>query len=372
MAPPMLSEDIYRFLWDGHLITQGINPHDFTPNELMNGDFHPTFEMRQLYPKITELSKANYSCYPFVTEIISAMAAFCSKNITLQIIVLKLLFLGIGISGFQSLKLIAQKLKFENKQIWLFLAHPLLIIEGLANLHFEWIMVALLIITLRFLIHEKWVIAAIFLGLAVQVKLIPLILLPFLLPYFGWKKMIYISSVAGCVVILTTLTFVHPNNAEHFFSALALYYSRFEFNSSLYQLYLAFGKWKYGFYPINHFGMYLSRYALMLMLLLAWFRLDWKDWKTTFRRITWAFLIYYLFASTVHPWYILIPLLFGILAQYTFVIWWAFLVWMSYLFYDIHMMQHASAIKHMEYILLLVAFWKEAKQGISNILFEKT
>ncbi|MGI9593259.1 MAG: mannosyltransferase, partial [Patiriisocius sp.] len=36
-AIPNLSQDFYRFIWDGRLLVLGINPYIFTPEQLANG-----------------------------------------------------------------------------------------------------------------------------------------------------------------------------------------------------------------------------------------------------------------------------------------------------------------------------------------------
>src|SRR5690554_4585748 len=35
-AIPNLSQDFYRFIWDGHLMAQGVNPYMFTPKMFFN------------------------------------------------------------------------------------------------------------------------------------------------------------------------------------------------------------------------------------------------------------------------------------------------------------------------------------------------
>ena len=37
-AYPWLSEDFYRFIWDGFVIGENINPYEYTPSELMNNE----------------------------------------------------------------------------------------------------------------------------------------------------------------------------------------------------------------------------------------------------------------------------------------------------------------------------------------------
>ena len=34
-ATPLLSDDYFRYLWDGHLVTQGINPYNQTPTQVI-------------------------------------------------------------------------------------------------------------------------------------------------------------------------------------------------------------------------------------------------------------------------------------------------------------------------------------------------
>mgnify|MGYP007000099231 CR=1 len=35
-AYPWLSDDFYRFIWDGLVIGENINPYEYTPSELIN------------------------------------------------------------------------------------------------------------------------------------------------------------------------------------------------------------------------------------------------------------------------------------------------------------------------------------------------
>ena len=57
---PALSDDIYRFLWDGRLYQSGINPFDFKPSEIIAHSTDPY--LQQLYPYLN--SPDYYSVYP--------------------------------------------------------------------------------------------------------------------------------------------------------------------------------------------------------------------------------------------------------------------------------------------------------------------
>ena len=38
---PNLSQDFYRFIWDGRLVFKGVSPYLFTPENFLNGDHKP-------------------------------------------------------------------------------------------------------------------------------------------------------------------------------------------------------------------------------------------------------------------------------------------------------------------------------------------
>ncbi len=367
-SPPMLSNDIYRFLWDGKLIAEGINPHDFKPIELINSSKFGASEWHELYKKMGELSQMNYSCYPFVTEVYSALPAFITDSITFQILILKILFLISGWFAIRSFELIIQELKLFSEIKWQFLLHPLLLIEGLGNLHFEWIMVSFIIIGIRYAMFEKFSLAGLFIGLAIQVKLIPFIILPFFVPVVGWKRSIQIGTIALVVFGLSSMIFIHPSNIKHVLASLQLYYGRFEFNSSIYDLYIQFGYWKYHFYPIHSYSLVLTKIAACFILVAAWFRLDWSDWRTFFKRLSWAFLVYYALSTTIHPWYLIVPILFSVLAGYRIHIWWGLLIFLSYFSYQMENETYFVWIKGIEYLFLSVVVWQTFRKEIVQFI----
>ena len=56
---PKLSDDIYRFCWDGQLLHLGINPFTYLPDDLQ----HENAFLAQLYPSLN--SKSYYSIYSY-------------------------------------------------------------------------------------------------------------------------------------------------------------------------------------------------------------------------------------------------------------------------------------------------------------------
>jgi alpha-1,6-mannosyltransferase len=58
-----LSSDFYRFIWDGEMLTKGINPYDFLPNEVMQlPSFQNDSYFQALHQGMGPLSARHYSC----------------------------------------------------------------------------------------------------------------------------------------------------------------------------------------------------------------------------------------------------------------------------------------------------------------------
>ena len=71
-ATPNLSEDFYRFIWDGALILEGVNPYEFTPEELAAGGYQALGDSG-IYNGISTLSKGLHSNYPPLNQLFFAL-----------------------------------------------------------------------------------------------------------------------------------------------------------------------------------------------------------------------------------------------------------------------------------------------------------
>jgi len=63
-AIPNLSQDFYRFIWDGRVLLNGISPYRFTPSALINQSGVSIYESGFLIDKMGSLSAIHYSNYP--------------------------------------------------------------------------------------------------------------------------------------------------------------------------------------------------------------------------------------------------------------------------------------------------------------------
>ena len=179
VSTPFLSQDFYRFIWDGHMLISGINPYNFTPTEVLNQNIF-TFPNRQLlYDGMGGLSASHFTNYPPFNQLFFALAsAIGGKSVLLSIVVLRLTILAaeIGVIWI-GLKLL-KHLKLNSKNILLYALNPLVVIELSGNLHFEGVMLFLILCCVYCIARYKTVLGASFLALAVMTKLIPLLLVP--------------------------------------------------------------------------------------------------------------------------------------------------------------------------------------------------
>ena len=330
---PTLSPDFYRFLWDGELTTLGIHPYAFTPNEIIEqGLIEGNSYMHDLYANITDLSKKHYSPYPTINQVYFIVPAWITDSIFPALIIMRLMILLTLMIGYRFLKKILIKTGIPIVNVVLLLFNPFLIIEVMDNLHFEGVMMAWLIIGLYYLIIKKWVLGSLFWGVAIAVKLTPLILLPTFLRYFKIKRSILLYVLIVTLSTLLTMIMLWPEYAGNVLRSIRLYFNNFEFNASVLEII----KWcvdpftEYSPTPIA--GPITVLLGTISIFFIAWWR-PINTVKELLSRFMWLYVVYLIFATTVHPWYIILPLVFSIFSSNKGVLAWSFLIMLSYGFY---------------------------------------
>ncbi len=332
---PELSNDFYRFIWDGELLLRGINPFAHTPNDLISQSaFLGDQYYRELYHGMGNLSASNYSCYPVVNQLFFLIGSLFSNSVTINVIILKVLIVLADIGAcLVGVKILKHLNLSESKIGWYFI-NPFILLEFTGNLHFEGVMIFFILLSIYFTLKDKWFIAAIFLGLAVHVKLIPLLFIPFFFKKLKFRKSLGFTALSALIVLLVGQVLINSHNFDNFMASVQLYFDNFQFNASIFnwvnQIYSDYIGWEDATQLV---GPVMARISFCLIVLLGLLKAYHKS-NDFIIAILFALVIYYAFATTVHPWYISLILIFSIFTSYNFGILWSGLIMFSYLAYS--------------------------------------
>ncbi|MDC1265585.1 glycosyltransferase 87 family protein [Flavobacteriaceae bacterium] len=359
-AIPNLSQDFYRFIWDGRLILSGLNPYLTTPNDLLfsQPDLFP--QMKTLFDGMGPLSAGHYSNYPPIHQLPFIIAAILSKHSILgSVLVLRLLLIGADLGILFFGKKLLRKLQLPTRNIYWFILNPLVIIELTGNLHFEGLMLFFFVMALYYIHTKKWHLAALTMALSIAVKLVPILSLPLFLNKLGWKKSIRFYLSIGIVFTLLFLPFLGENFIENYSATIGLWFSKFEFNASIYY-FLEWGlEATYNLELIHSMGIIV----VSVLGLQISYQLIQNKTKTTALILTilWVLSGYYFISTTVHPWYIISLLLLSIFTNYTFARVWSYSLIFSYFAYSQFNVCENSFILCLEYIPVFFVFARELK-----------
>lgn len=356
LAIPQWSEDYARFLWDGEVLRMEENPYTETPRQFLeNHQLESTAILDQLFPLLN--SPDYFSVYPPLNQGVFWLAATASgAQIAKGIISLRLLLLLGEIAVFMVLIRLLTFFQLPQKLLWLYWLNPLVILEITGNLHFEGLVLLFLLGSVLALAKKQLPTSAGFWGLAVGMKLVPLILLPSLVFFKGIRgnRAFWLS---GAVTLLLSFVWLLMGSSWiNFLQSLRLYQGKFEFNASVYYLLREIGFWIQGYNTIATLTKVLSVLTLGLVIFFSW-----KRKPTTALELVdlWVliYLIYLILQPVVHPWY-LIPA-FGLsllTGRNTFLIW-SFAAIFSYQAYANEPVVESPIFLTLEYLLVLAGIY---------------
>jgi hypothetical protein len=315
---PALSDDFYRFLWDGHLILEGINPYQSIPEEIREAVGKPI-----LYEGLN--SPGYYTIYPPLNQLIFVLGAG-SEHLLTSVNMIRLVLLIADLGAWWMIRKLSNS---RSLPLWYFL-NPAVVLEFTGNLHFEGLVVFFLLWGLYLLQKGQFWKAGLSLGGAIGVKLLPLILLPFLGWKFRWRSGILLVTISITVALFLLLPMIFSWSQP--LSSFKLYFQSFEFNASFYYLFREIGFWTHGYNLIQQLGPQLALFTGMAILTFS----VWAAYQKVATGLSLAlvYLIYLSFATTVHPWYVLPLIPLGLMSGYYFPIVWSFTALFSYLGYQ--------------------------------------
>lgn len=343
-AEPNLSQDFYRFIWDGELIKNGINPYLYTPNELIeNAKLNVTPSAVEvpnskiLFEGMGSLSAKHYSNYPPVNQLIFVIATFFGMNTVMgSIISMRVIILLADVGVLYFGRKLLQKLNLSNHTVFWYFLNPLVIIELTGNLHFEGVMLFFFVWAMYLISMDKWKTAAPIYAASIMLKLVPILFLPLFVKYFRFKKSILFYTLIGLSCLALLLPFFTAEFANHYMETVKLWFSNFEFNASIYNaikqlavVQLEAKPWEL----VKTYGKIVPPMVLVASLALTFLRKN-QQLNLLFVSMLCLLAFYYFMSTTVHPWYLIFLLGLGMFTDYRFVLVWSATVVLSYFAYS--------------------------------------
>jgi len=310
LGPPALSDDVYRYVWDGRVQLHGIHPYRYSPDDPALAPLRDEVwerinhrELETIYPPLS------------------------------QMWFLALSGVGAGVRGFKlaaglldfgvvlALSFLLRTLALPQDRLVLYAWNPLAVIETAGSGHHEPLGIALAILAAAWMVAGRPAASALALAGGVHVKLLPAVLVPGYARRWSWTAIVAFTAATMVVALPYALT-------GPALGAGALHYAgRWERNGFLFAGILGAYEWldptpwlKHGIDVLKEWGPaalpwdwlyrhvwppHLAR-ATAAALALAWIAA--VSLRKTIDPARETFLVFggaLLLAPTLHPWYVL-------------------------------------------------------------------
>ncbi|MBI3606896.1 MAG: hypothetical protein HY207_02900 [Nitrospirae bacterium] len=212
---PTLSDDVYRYVWDGRVFAAGINPYQYPPD-------HPAL----IKLRTEEFSNINHkeleTIYPPLFQLASLGAVLVSPTVRSVKTVAVLFDLGTAVLLCLMLRARGRPPSASLLYAW----NPLVLVEYAHSGHLDSLPVFLLVLGLWLLSDRRKLLGAASLACSALAKYFSV----FLLPYVLWRRE-YRAPAAVFLVIVGVGYAAFLGAGDTLFSSLRLYAATWEFNS---------------------------------------------------------------------------------------------------------------------------------------------
>ena len=323
---PTLSDDVYRYIWDGHLLNQGVNPYALPVNSTSLDMFD--IPLRSLVnhswmasPYLPSDQILFFTVYRIAPD---SVLAFQIAAIAFDLL-----------TGWLVMDIL-KRLKLPLRWVLIYLWSPLIIVEFAHGAHIDSWMISLVMASFWLLVkvhpgsHNERNLktgSVLTMSAATLTKIVPVILVPVFFRRWGWRRLVLFGGFTLIVAALFSIGagwgLFGSLDGRGLFGAIRIYASFWNHNSSLYHwLEVAITGYQAGgavpVEPPYQQGILLAKLitaglAGLVVLLTGWWawRIDdpqKADHETRslglLRLAIFPISAYLLLTPTVHPWYV--------------------------------------------------------------------
>ena len=200
LAPPYLSDDINRYVWDGRVEGAGINPYRYVP-----ADPHlAALRDQTIFPHINRSDYAP-TIYPPVAEYVF----FLGTRLRASLTAMKATLLAFELAGVLLLLRLLRDSRLPRERILIYAWHPLPLWEFAGSGHVDAAIVTFVVLALWARRREVTWLTGSALAAAALVKFFPAVLFPALYRRWDWKMPV----AAAATAIIAYLPFIGAGSA---------------------------------------------------------------------------------------------------------------------------------------------------------------
>ena len=219
-AAPLVSDDVYRYVWDGRVQQHGLNPLEAVPADSALAHLHTDLTRR-----IDPTSEVLPSIYPplaqrfffGVTSVHESVLAMAAAALVCDLLIVGLIWRWLAATG---------------RSPWWVLAyawHPLVALEGAGGAHVDIPGALLLVAAACALSRRRSLLAAVGFAAAVAVKFLPIVLAPLF-----WRRIRLVDAAVGALlVVLLYVPFLDGWQVPA--GSLGTYLAQWRFNGPLFR-----------------------------------------------------------------------------------------------------------------------------------------
>ena len=217
--PPVGSDDYYRYLWDGKVMANGINPYRYAPSDSA---------LSSLYSNEFP-SKINYADMKTIYSPLAETLFYASYKIGGESFVgLKSFLFVFDLMTIWGIYLVIKELGASLKYILIYALCPLSLCQFFIDGHMDGFGIPFLVFGILFYLKEKKLLSYFLVGLSICIKPMGIILIPIL--FFlerEWFDRIKVVLIPALVCMLLYLPFIFSGSP---FQALVTFTKNWTFN----------------------------------------------------------------------------------------------------------------------------------------------